>query len=395
MRFLFSVFHGLGHFHPMVPYAQELSARGHEVAFATSPLGAPAIKAAGFECIEVGGRPPLLRTVMPEINLQALPHEEREALMLRHSFAGAHLSKRVEDLLAFADEWRPDLVIRDSVEYTGAIAAERLDLPHAVVQVTARTPAFSAPLVEPLNALRAQVGLPVDPQLAMEFRYLHLDPFPPSFRRPDVPPEPTTNDVRPVPFDTSGTESRPDWIEALDRNVPTVYATLGTVFNSQPGVFETILEALRDQRINLVLTIGRNRDPEQFGPQPPNVHVERYVPQTLVLPKCNLVLTHGGSGTVLAALSFGLPLVTVPLGSDQWVNAERVVSLELGKSVPRRELTPDMLRRACLAVLENDHYHDRAQAIREEIERLPDLSHGVDLLVELAQQRVPLVAQTR
>jgi UDP:flavonoid glycosyltransferase YjiC (YdhE family) len=52
--------------------------------------------------------------------------------------------------------------------------------------------------------------------------------------------------------------------------------------------------------VNLLLTVGRNQDPAAFGPQPGHVRIERYVPQSLVFPSCDLVVTHGGDDTVMA-----------------------------------------------------------------------------------------------
>ena len=56
----------------------------------------------------------------------------------------------------------------------------------------------------------------------------------------------------------------------------------------------------------------------------PSVRVERFVPQEDVLPACAAAVVHGGSGTTLAALAHGLPLVLVPQGADQFENAARV-----------------------------------------------------------------------
>ena len=46
-----------------------------------------------------------------------------------------------------------------------------------------------------------------------------------------------------------------------------------------PGLFQAILDGLRDEPVNLILTIGRDQDPDQFGRQPENVHIERYIPR--------------------------------------------------------------------------------------------------------------------
>ena len=91
-----------------------------------------------------------------------------------------------------------------------------------------------------------------------------------------------------------------------------MYATLGTGFNKTPGLLEGIA-ALRDEPINLTLTVGRDRDPAAFGPQPPNVHVERHVPQSMAFDACDLVVSHCGTRTMLATLDHGLPMVNIPI----------------------------------------------------------------------------------
>jgi UDP:flavonoid glycosyltransferase YjiC (YdhE family) len=73
-------------------------------------------------------------------------------------------------------------------------------------------------------------------------------------------------------------EELPAWVNHLpDR--PTVCATLGSVFNRMPEIFRAIIEGLSEEPLNLILTVGHNQDPAEFGPQPANVHIERYIPQ--------------------------------------------------------------------------------------------------------------------
>jgi UDP:flavonoid glycosyltransferase YjiC (YdhE family) len=66
----------------------------------------------------------------------------------------------------------------------------------------------------------------------------------------------------------------PDWVDGLpDR--PTVLASLGTVFNKTPGVLESIVQALAEEPVNVIVAIGRGQDPGRFGPQPDHVRLER------------------------------------------------------------------------------------------------------------------------
>jgi UDP:flavonoid glycosyltransferase YjiC (YdhE family) len=79
--------------------------------------------------------------------------------------------------------------------------------------------------------------------------------------------------------------------------------------------------------VNLLVTVGREIDPATFGPQPANVRIERFLPQAEILPHVNLVVSHGGSGSVLDAPAHGRPMVVLPIGADQPLNAERIAAL--------------------------------------------------------------------
>lgn len=190
--------------------------------------------------------------------------------------------------------------------------------------------------------------------------------------------------------DRSGPEGLPAWVAALpDR--PVVYVGLGTVFN-QPEVFQACLAGLRDEALTIIVTVGRNQDPADYGPQPANVHIERYIPLSLLLGHCDLVVTNGGSGTLTATLAHGLPLVVVPIGADHPENAARCASLGLGRVVPPAELTPETARQTVRAVLADPAYRAAAERLRDEIDALPGPEYAVELLERLAAERQPIAA---
>lgn len=243
---------------------------------------------------------------------------------------------------------------------------------------------------EEMSRLRAAYGLGPDPDTAMLFRYLHLAFEPPRFHDPALPVAPTSHLLRPVPFSQSGGEGSPTWlVELSDR--PTVSATLGTVFNSRtPGLFQAILDGVRDEPLTLILTIGRDQDPAQFGPQPENVHIERYIPQNLLFPHCDLVITHAGFSTVAEALTHGLPLVAIPLDADQPLNAERCAALGVAEVIEHDRRTPAAIRSAIRTVLGDPSYRRNARQLRQDIAQLPGPEHAANLLERLAAERQPL-----
>jgi UDP:flavonoid glycosyltransferase YjiC (YdhE family) len=392
MRVVFTCLSATGHLHPLVPVARALADAGHDVRFAADAAIKPMVERAGFRHVQAGinfGAPearPLMEAAMAKTG------SEHEEFVMRRGFGGLLAERMAADLLALPEVRSADLLVRDCTEFGAAVAAERLDIPHAAVSIVAAgfQPRWREWLAEPLGALRAAHGLPADPEAVMPFRYLTLHPFPPSFLGPIR--YPTDHAIRPAPFDRSGDEALPAWIDELPADRPTVYATLGTVFNGRADLFAAFLAGLRDEPVNLILTVGRDQDPAQFGAQPPNVRIERYVPQSLVFSRCDAVLTHGGSGTIVAALAHGLPLVVVPISADQPQNAARAEALGVGRAVEPVGLTPDAVRDAVRAVLGDPAYRRNAERLRAEIAWLPGPSRAVALLERLAAERRPLLA---
>jgi UDP:flavonoid glycosyltransferase YjiC (YdhE family) len=127
----------------------------------------------------------------------------------------------------------------------------------------------------------------------------------------------------------------------------------------------------------VLLTVGRRFHASTLGPVPASVHVEPWVDQARVLNHADLVVCHGGSGTTLAALAAGVPLVMVPLFADQFENARRIAKTRAGKVV-ETQITADGARtintaatpeitRSIEDVLGDVTYRDRARTIAAEM----------------------------
>ncbi len=212
------------------------------------------------------------------------------------------------------------------------------------------------------------------------YRYLYLDVCPPSLQVPDA----VTGAVQGIrTVETRPAETQLPWLDAL-RGLPIVYVTLGTVYNRDLGIFRALLDGLRDEALNLVVTVGKQNDPALLGPQPSNVHVHRYIPQELLLPHCAAVVTHGGAGSTLGALAFGLPLLVVPQGADHFYNAERVVAAGAGVQLMPDRLTADSARDAVRTLLHDDTYLNAARRIKNELDAMPDPLQAVETLERLS-----------
>jgi MGT family glycosyltransferase len=391
MHVLFSTLPAYGSFQPLASVARALIESGHSVAFATSPSFCRVITQAGFRCIPAGvdwsfdDREAVYTRIRATLDLEAAPFSP-----MRDVFAGYLAPRMVPDLLAISRSTPFDLLVRDPLEFGGCVAAEVLGVPHAACGPLFclwdggwhATPGESSK--PDLDKVRAAYGLPPDPKLDMLHRYLYLACLPPSFLGPELTIPPTVQFVRPVPFDKWEGETLPAWIDELPRR-PMVHASLGTIFHRTPGVFEAVLAGLRDEPINLLLAIGRDQDPSRFGWQPTHVRIERYLPHTPLLPRCDVVITHGGYGSVMACLGAGVPMVVIPLaGGDQVGNARRCAELGAGRVVPADQRMPELIRTAVREVLGDPCYREHAEQLRDQIRALPGPERTVTLLEQLA-----------
>jgi UDP:flavonoid glycosyltransferase YjiC (YdhE family) len=356
---------------------------GHVVAVSGRLGMLPRIEAAGFMAFPSGpdgGDSDRKLPLLP-------PSAEREDQVLRDGFAGRLAKARATSILNLCASWNPDIVVCDEVDFGAMVAAERLGLPHANVIVIAAGGFIRTDLVsDTLNELRADNGLPPDPDLTMLGRYLVLASGPPSYRDPAHPLPGTAHAIRPlIPAPAEGDEL-PVWVTEWEGG-PLVYFTLGTVFNVESGdLFARVVNGLRDLPIRLVVTVGRQIDPAELGSQPANVRIERFIPQALLLPHCDLVVSHGGSGSVIGALAHGLPMVLIPMGADQFLNGARCAALGIARVLDPVTTTPQEVAGAVSDVLANPTWRRNAERLQAEIADLPGPDHAVTLLVQLFEQ---------
>ena len=273
---------------------------------------------------------------------------EREQREFR-GFAGRLARERANEVRVLCAEWRPDVLVCDETDFGAMRVAERLGLRYASVFTTA--PGFIPR--ELRAALRA---------------HLVLSPFPPSLRNPG-----------PAECFRTDAAARGDGAQA-------VYFTLGTVFNLESGdLFMRVLAGLRELDVDVVATVGRQIDPDELGPQPARIRVERYLPHSDVLPRCAAVVSHGGSGTVLGALAHGLPSVLLPMGADQPWNAARCEELGVAVVLDAMRATPADVREAVSTVLGDPSCRVAAERVRDQIRTLPGPEHAVRLLERLVE----------
>ncbi len=386
MKVLFTCVVGQGHFNPMVPLARALEGAGHRVAVATYPGFCGHVRDVGFEAYPAGLDQPdaQARFVAATPGWADIPPADRMPFQFPGLFAGVRAPRMVEDLEPLMESWRPDLVIHETAELAGAIVAESRGIAHAEHSFgIVRAAMIRAVATEILAPIAARLGVQ-DPGISGSNGELYLDICPPGIQQPEIADVAHVQRIRPGDINGDRKAALPRWVADLPGR-PTVYVTMGTVFNTSAETFVTVLDGLRTENVNVIVTLGDSGDPALLGPQPDNVHVERYIPQSLLLPHCDVVISHAGSGATVGALAAGVPMLAIPQGADQFVNAEAISRIGAGLRLLPSEFTATAVRDATRALLSDRRFAGVARAQQAAILEMPAPAEVVPRLEALAR----------
>jgi UDP:flavonoid glycosyltransferase YjiC (YdhE family) len=339
-----------GVFTPFVPLGRALLAAGHDVLVATGPDLQTRVVGDGFVAVVAG--PTAMEAAITAMADPAVADATAgESWHFAAAMFGSVIAPaKLPMLRQLVNDFRPDLVVHPPVDVAAPLVAAEYGLPSVAYgfgQVL--EPQLVAALSERVAPLWREAGLNPDPYAGI-YRGRYLDPCPPSLQLDRGPAARDAEPIRPeVPGDPRAV--LPRWATSFGER-PVVYLSLGTVplFN-QLDKFVTLLAELAHEDLELVVTVGQLNDPAGLGPQPANVHIERWLPLAPLLPRCDAVVCHGGSGTTLAALSVGLPLVLVPQGADQFTNAAACQRTGVARVLAPDVITSTAVREAVAAIL--------------------------------------------
>ena len=355
-----------GHLLPMLPLVRAAARAGHDVLVATGPDMVDAMQRRGLRVAPAGPTFPEMWAAHDAalVGLEdAAPIEQ--ALAGGTALFGATVPARLRDLADLCRDWRPHLVVHETLELAGPVLARRLGVPSVVH-------GFG-----PMFPMYAEIGAQIGPAAGEPDLWEYLGPTtcldicPPSLRPDGPPPYAATRPLRPSAGEPSA-GAVPEPVAALLASPrPLVYFTLGTVTNGTDGELATGIAALRDLGMNVVVTTGPGVDPADLGDLPPHVAVAGFVPQAAVLARADLLVSQCGAGTLLGALCHGVPQVCLPRGTDQPQNAACVAAAGAGVVVDPADFAVDTIRAAAERVRDDPSYAAAARRLQAEIATMP------------------------
>lgn len=372
MKVVFCCVPQTGHILPLLPLARGFVDRGDEVVMASGPDAAPSVSGLGLSFRAVGPAFDawfgVLRARTRGIPGDGLAPSRIESYFVPRLFGEIGMALVIDDLLALCQEVDPTLVVFDPYLLAAPLAAAVIGA-HPVLHCIG--PLWDQGVLDlardAVSPVWRELGIDVPPTAGL-YAGTTLTICPPSLE-PGAVGLVGARPLRPAPL--PHTDPPPLPVSFAHPENPLVYVTLGTFSNTALELFALVIGALAEEPVNVLATIGRDGDPSALAPLPDNARVERYVPQTEVLPHSAAVVHHAGAGTMFGVLAHGLPSLVLPQSADNFVNAELLSTVGVAHTLMPGQVTAPAVVSGLRSVLDSASYRQRARQLAQEIEAMP------------------------
>ncbi|MBK9246312.1 MAG: glycosyltransferase family 1 protein [Burkholderiales bacterium] len=373
MRVLFCSTGGFGHIQPMRPLATAMQQQGDAVAWVTAPDALASLAGHGLTLfpagLEIAAGRRMFRELHPwvlELSGEAISEQTFPRL-----FGATLAPSMLAGVGDTIDLWKPQLVVLEPAALAAPLACTQRRVPYVTHSYGLPVPPmyleaamrWFGPCWE-----RAGLRAPDDGGL---YRHLYIDIVPQGLTSgtwAGVTPRLALN---PYAVRTDAGIGLPGELrQALEQTDRLrVYLSFGTVFNRR-RVLVDAAQALLGTGAVVVVTTGKDSGPGDF-PAAPNLHVLDFVDQAAVLSRCDLVVSHGGAGTILAAAAHGRPQIVLPQGADHFRNARALAEASVAIAVAPEEQTAHTIRKAAERLLSVPDFRLAARRLAQQMGRMP------------------------
>jgi hypothetical protein len=353
-----------------MPLAAAARDAGHDVRFATTGPFLPRLRALGYGTEDVGITIERARDVIGSLlTADEMPRggDDRPDLEVGgRMFIDLIARRTAADLEPVLHRLDVDLVVYEHYDVGAAVAAHVSGRPAICHSLSPRMPQAAIDLTagDRLDRLWDDHGVP-SPTLDVFTGDAYVDIFPTVLQEPSFRAHAARVPLRPIPFTEPGA-AVPAWVGRRGR--PLIYLTLGTVVATD-DVLVPAIEGLASLDADVLVALGSAAG-TSLGTVPPNVRIESFVDQPGVLAHASLVVHHGGSGTVLGALTAGVPQLLLPKGADQFFNTDAMAAAGLAPVLEPAQVTASAV--AAVAADTIGRRNPAADAVRAELAAMPD-----------------------
>ena len=429
---------GFGHIGRCLGLAQELKQRGWQTAFALDGQHAARVEATGQSVLRL--RRPLSATIIKRLIKLVRRHRsspppaftlfsDMNFQIARDGFYSAQIVRQdVERELELVRRFKPDVLIGDTWPLT-SIVGRRAGLPVVQIIKSVVHPAcprliwwdeppsgLTSPDIQPVfNPALAEWGIPpiqraedlLSGDLLLVPSIPELDPLPQGLS--------STHYVGPLTRTDPRSIESPDWFDELDPEHPLVYVTIGGGADPVGGVrlFQVLYQALGDLPLQVVASTSAKLKPADLPSPPANFVLKNWVPGLAMIARSDVVVFHGGYGTMMETIHCGAPSVIVPFHSEQQANGQRLEASGAGIVIPHSTgpyqaiqhpwpagpfailvapqptLAPHQLRRAVERILSEEQFRLSTSRLKRQLADYKGPALAANLVQNLINQHPP------
>ncbi|WP_310429710.1 glycosyltransferase [Chamaesiphon sp. VAR_48_metabat_135_sub] len=405
-----------GHLNTMLPLGQEMHRRGHRVTFFGIVDAKSKVLAAGLEFRSIGeaefpaGASDRLFEELGKLSgvaalLYTMDWIKQSAIVFLKEGPNVLKDAQIEAILV------------DQISPEGGIVAEFLDIPF--ITICSALPFNQEPTIPPLfttwkynpswwavlrNQLVYQLVNPftrsikklrsdyrkswkLPPEISADSQLAILTQQPAEFEYPRKSLPDYFHFTGPYHNQTSRKPVDFPWEQLTDK--PLIYASMGTLQNQLTDVFKAIAEACVGLDAQLVISLG-GASLESLPALPGNPIVVSYAPQLALLERAAVAITHAGMNTALECLTYGVPMVAIPVTNDQPGVAARIAWTGAGEIVPFNKLTATRLQTALNLVLTEPSYQENALRLKRSISEAGGVNRAADIIELAISTRQPV-----
>nr|AXL06036.1 dNTP-hexose glycosyl transferase [uncultured bacterium] len=366
-----------------VALATALRDAGHQVMVTASDDEVmPTIAGAGLSALPVVDPGLTRQQIVADAGLAGVPDDPVE----RERRAGRWLARidtvALDTLLAFAKDWRPDVVIGGMQAYGAPVLAARLGVPWVRQAWDIHDPSLmDAGAADELSDQLAELGLDGLPEPDMM-----ISITPPSLRLPDAPP---AQMMRWIPGNSQCRLERWMYARGADTRIGVTIGT-GVADYDQYDFLQGIVENISTLDTEVAVAVTEDAVPEMRERLEKDVRVG-WIPLDVLAPTCDVLVHQSGGNTMMTALSFGVPQVLIPDPGQlrQMVMADRVAAAGAGIVISPEEATSEVIAKKCQEIVSNPEYAAAAAGLAQEIAALPlpsEVARRIERLVHEASR---------
>ena len=384
--------------------ALALRARGHDVLWLSeSPLERPVTQQGlAFRAIRETG---WLWPPPPPPDLSGIPPQEAVTLRYKRALdtwlSEELVAEAVEAFLDLEDEiGAPDAIVSDPFLSASAIAAEIIDLPLIICGWPAQATLHEQQLFPVQRDLSSDSQQRIQrlcdrfdivgrnfsrgstPSIVSEA--LHITYFTPGWYGPELATIlPQTQFVGGRP--SSSVDPAPQWLRDIPPDRELGLVTLGTIFTGDLGFYSWAAQAVASAGLVPVVTLGWNpitaeKKAELKRALPAGTRLLNWAPYDWVLPRCLVIIHHGGMGTTHSAVVAGLRQIVVPHAADQRIQGRRVAEAKVGLHLTAHDVRQGQLREGARALLEADWVEEKARGLARAMAGLGGVERAAELI---------------